>query len=451
MKKTILLSLIISIGIIHFSCRVAQKENENLLAESDVLSTDSLLTLVQYRTFQYFWEGAEPVSGMARERYHVDGIYPQNDKHIVTSGGTGFGIMAILTGIERGFISRDEGLNRLIQIVEFLKKADRYHGAWSHWMNGETGKTKPFSPKDDGADIVETAFLMQGLLTAREYFLHGSEQEKRLALEIDQLWRQVEWSWFTKNGEKVMYWHWSPNFNWEMNLPVRGWDECLILYVLAASSPTYPISPDVYHEGWARSGEIVSNNEKYGLKLHVKHNYATEYGGPLFWAHYSFLGLDPRNLEDKYAHYWEVNRNHTLINRQWCIENPKNYEGYGKDCWGLTSGYSIKGYAGHAPGPERDLGVITPTAAISSFPYVPEHAMDAMIFFYYSLGDKLFGKFGFYDGFSIHYDWFPDKYLAIDQGPMVVMIENHRTGLLWKYFMRNPDIQRGLTKLGFKF
>jgi hypothetical protein len=451
MKKTIFLILIISIGIINFSCRVSQKENENFQAKSDILSTDSLLTLVQYRTFQYFWEGAEPVSGMARERYHVDGIYPQNDKHIVTSGGTGFGIMAILTGIERGFISREEGLNRLIQIVEFLKKADRYHGAWSHWMNGETGKTKPFSPKDDGADLVETAFLMQGLLTAREYFRDGSEKEKHLAHEIDQLWREVEWTWFTKDGEKALYWHWSPKHGWEMNMPVRGWDECLILYVLAASSPTFPINPDVYHEGWARNGDIISNNEKYGLKLHVKHNYATEYGGPLFWSHYSFLGLDPRNLEDKYANYWEVNKNHTLINRQWCIENPKNYKGYGEECWGLTSGYSPVGYAGHAPGLERDLGVITPTAAISSIPYAPEYALDAMEFFYYSLGDKLFGKFGFYDGFSIHHNWFPEKYLAIDQGPMVAMIENYRTGLLWNNFMKNPDIKRGLTNLGFKF
>lgn len=414
-----------------------------------VLSSDSLLTLVQYHTFQYFWEGAEPVSGMARERYHVDGDYPQNDKNVVTTGGTGFGIMAILTGIERGFITREEGLERLKKIVAFLKKADRYKGAWSHWMDGETGKTKPFSPKDNGADIVETSFLIQGLLTAKQYFIEGSEKEKELSMQIDSLWKEVNWSWFTKDGKNALHWHWSPEYNWDMNMKVRGWDECLILYVLAASSPTYPIQPETYHEGWTRNGEIVADNEKYGFPLILKHNNAEEYGGPLFWSHYSFLGLDPRNLEDKYADYWQLNRNHTLINRQWCIENPGEFKGYGSHCWGLTASYSTVGYAAHAPGIDRDLEVISPTAALSAFPYTPEYSMEALEYFYYTLGDSLFGKFGFYDAFSIHENWFPQKYLAIDQGPIVVMIENYRTGLLWKYFMKNPEIEEGLGRLGF--
>ena len=137
------------------------------------ISDDSLLTLVQYRTFQYFWDGAEPVSGMARERFHVDGVYPENDMNVITSGGSGFGIMAIIAGIERKFITREEGLERFRKIVGFLEKADRFHGAWPHWMYGETGKVKPFSPKDDGADIVETAYLIQGLLTLRQYLKGG--------------------------------------------------------------------------------------------------------------------------------------------------------------------------------------------------------------------------------------------------------------------------------------
>jgi hypothetical protein len=413
------------------------------------LSADSLLTLVQYRTFQYFWEGAEPVSGMARERYHVDGIYPQNDKNVVTTGGTGFGIMAIITGIERGFIPRGEGIERLKKIVDFLKKADRYHGAWSHWIDGQTGKTKPFSPKDNGADIVETAFLIQGLLTAKQYLIDGNEAEKRLSAEIDTLWRDVNWSWFTKNGEDVIYWHWSPDYQWDMNLKIRGWDECLIVYVLAASSPTYPVKAEAYHKGWARNGEIITANRAYDYPLMVNHNYATDLGGPLFWSHYSFLGLDPRNLQDKYADYWQLNRNHTLINRQWCIENPGKFEGYGSHCWGLTSSYSPIGYAAHAPGIGKDLGVISPTAALSAFPYTPSYSMEALEHFYYDLGDRIFGKYGFYDAFSIHENWFPQKYLAIDQGPAIVMIENYRSGLLWKYFMKNPEIQDGLKKLGF--
>jgi len=236
------------------------------------LSDDSLLTLVQYRTFQYFWDGAEPVSGMARERFHVDGVYPENDMNVITSGGSGFGLMALLTGIERGFITREEGLAQFRKMVSFLQDADRFHGAWSHWLYGETGRVKPFSPKDNGADLVETAYLVQGLLAVRQYFKDGDEAEKKLAEDIDRLWREVEWSWFTKGGENVIYWHWSPDYGWDMNFPVEGYNECLILYVLAASSPTYPVSPEAYHKGWARDGGIKSDREIYGYLLELKHN-----------------------------------------------------------------------------------------------------------------------------------------------------------------------------------
>lgn len=412
---------------------------------------DSLLTLVQYRTFQYFWEGAEPTSGLARERFHIDGVYPQNDKHVVTSGGGGFGVMAILVGIERGFITREQGLERLGKIVGFLETADRFHGAWPHWWNGETGKVKPFSRRDDGGDLVETSFMIQGLLCVRQYFRDGSREEKDLAERIDKLWKEVEFDWYT-NGKNVLYWHWSPNFGWEMNFPVEGYNECLIMYVLAASSPSHTIAPEVYHEGWARDGGIKNDpeHEQYGHHLSLRHNGAEQYGGPLFWAHYSYLGLDPRGLKDRYADYWEHNVNHTLINRAWCLENPLNYEGYGPESWGLTASYSIKGYAGHAPGENRDHGVISPTAALSSMPYTPEFSVQAMRHWYETLGEKVFGEYGFYDAFSETASWFPQRYLAIDQGPVVVMIENYRTGLLWRLFMSCGEVQEGLQKLGFE-
>lgn len=403
---------------------------------------------VQYATFQYFWNGAEPNSGLARERLHMDNIYPQNDKNIVTSGGGGFGVMAILVGIERGFITRQQGVERLVRIVDFLSKADRFYGAWPHWMVGETGKTKPFSKKDDGGDLVESAFMIQGLLCVRQYFKDGNEIEKALAARIDKLWREVNWQWY-QNGQNVLYWHWSPNYGWEMNFPVTGYNECLIMYVLAASSPTHSIDPKVYHEGWAKSGAIRDSVKAYGHELKLSHNDAREFGGPLFWAHYSYLGLDPRGLKDAYADYWEHNVNHTLINHDWCVDNPKNYKGYGPHSWGLTSSYSINGYAGHAPGMERDLGVISPTAALSSMPYTPEYSIKAMQYWKDSLGSKVFGEYGFYDAFSEHANWFPNHYLAIDQGPIVVMMENHRSSLLWNLFMSCPEIKIGLKKLGF--
>jgi hypothetical protein len=423
-----------------------EKQSGNI---KSIISEDSLLTLVQYQTFQYFWDNAESVSGMARERTHMDGNYPQQDQNVVTTGGTGFGLMAILVGIERGFITREQGFAHFQKIVNYLDTADRFHGAWPHWLHGETGKVKPFSPKDDGGDLVESAFLVQGLITVREYFKYGNEEEQALAAKIDKLWREVEWNWYTK-GEDVLYWHWSPQHAWEMNFPVGGYNECLIMYVLAAGSPTYPIKSDVYHKGWARNGAIKNDTVFYGLRTVLDHyEHSDDPVGPLFWAHYSHLGLDPRDLKDQYGDYWELNRNHALIHYRHCVENPHNFKGYGEDCWGQTSSYSMSGYAGHQP--SRDLGVISPTAALSSFPYTPEESMKFLKFLYSPERDSLIGEYGPYDAFSFEHNWYLPHYLAIDQGPIPVMIENYRTGLLWKLFMQAPEVQEGLTKLGFTY
>lgn len=414
-----------------------------------------LFRTVQQQTFQYFWDGAEPVSGMGRERFHADGVYPYNDKNIVTSGGSGFGVMAILAGIERGFVTKDEGRKRLEKIVHFLETADRFHGAWPHWWNGETGKVQPFGKKDNGGDLVETSFMLQALLCVRQYYQNGTIEEKALAARVDKLWKETDFSWY-RNGKDVLYWHWSPEYGWQMNFPVRGYNECLIMYVLAASSPTHGVPAKVYHAGWAGNGDIKKAHTPEGIaagfpwKLQLKHQGDAWNGGPLFWAHYSYLGLDPRGLTDKYADYEKENKNQALINFQWCVDNPGHFKGYGPDNWGLTSSYSVNGYAGHAPTSDRDLGVISPTAALSSFPYTPQQSMAAMKHWYHDMKDKLWGPYGFYDAFSEQAGWYPPHYLAIDQGPIVVMMENYRSGLLWKLFMSCPEIQAGLKKLGFK-
>ncbi len=410
---------------------------------------EQLFTRVQKATFQYFWEGAEPVSGLARERYHTDDVYPQNDKNTVTTGGGGFGVMALLVGMERKFITRKEGVQRLEKIVHFLETADRFHGAWPHWWNGETGKVKPFSKKDNGGDLVETSFMIEGLLCARQYLQKGNTEEKKLAVIIDGLWKQVEFNWYT-NNKNILYWHWSPEYNWEMNFPVTGYNECLIMYILAASSPTYGVDAKVYHEGWAQNGKIrLADTTHKPNTLQLRHHGDTINGGPLFWAHYSYLGLDPRGLKDQYADYGKENTTQTLLNYQWCVRNPNHFKGYGTDSWGLTSSYSVKGYAGHAPSAKRDIGVISPTAALSSFPYTPAESMRAMKHWYRDKKDKLWGKYGFYDAFSETDNWYLPRYLAIDQGPIVVMMENYRSGLLWKLFMSSPEIKTGLKKLGF--
>lgn len=402
-----------------------------------LLSDDELLTLIQKQTFRYFWDFGHPVSGLARER--------NTSGETVASGGSGFGLMTIIVGIERGFIKRNEGIERLQTIVDFLGQADRFHGAWPHWLNGSTGEALPFSQKDNGGDLVETSYLAAGLLAVREYLNSADSDENALIAKINDLWNSIEWDWYTRGGQNVLYWHWSPNYEWEMNMKIQGYNEALITYIMAASSATHSISADVYHQGWARNGSIVNGKEFYGIKLPVGY----DYGGPMFFSHYSFLGIDPRNLSDQYANYWEQNRNHTLINHAHCVENSAHFVGYSNECWGLTASDNHQGYSAHSP--TNDLGVISPTAAVSSLPYTPEESMDAIRFFYYTLGDRLWGEYGFYDAFNVTESWTADSFLAIDQGPMIIMIENYRTGLIWDLLMSSPEVQAGLTKLGFTY
>jgi hypothetical protein len=405
------------------------------------LSDSALLDLVQRQTFRYFWDFAHPVSGLSRERSNAAYDYGEE---VVTSGGTGFGVMAIIVATERKWVTREQAVDRLLKMVNFIRKADHYHGIFPHWWNGATGKTIPFSRRDDGGDIVESAYLFQGLLCVRQYFNRDDPKERELRNMITWTWNEAEWDWYTKGGQSILFWHWSPNNGWAMNHEIRGWNECLITYVMAASSPNYSIKPEVYHRGWANSNHFKNEREYYGIRLPL----GFDYGGPLFFSHYSFLGIDPRGLKDHYADYWEQNKNHTLINREHCIRNPKGFKGYGPDCWGLTASDNHEGYNAHSP--DNDLGVISPTAALSAFPYTPEYSMQALKHFYYKLGDKIWSEYGFVDAFNESKGWYAKSHLAIDQGPIIVMIENYRSGLLWKLFMNVPEIQQGLKKLGFQ-
>lgn len=401
------------------------------------ISDEELLTLIQRQTFKYFWDFGHPVSGLARER--------NTSGQLVTSGGSGFGLMAMIVAVERGFITREEALDRWETIFNFLAEADRFHGAWSHWLNGTTGEVIPFSEFDDGGDLVETAFLVQGMITVRQYLNGSNGREKDMIDLIDELWHGVEWDWYRRGGQNVLYWHWSPEHEWRINLPIRGHNETQIIYTLAAASPTHSIPVEVYEEGYARSGNMQNGNTFYGYELPL----GQDRGGPLFFTHYSYLGMDPRNLEGPYANYWEQNVNHTLINRAHCIDNPGNFAGYSDGCWGLTASDGNNGYSAHSP--NNDRGVITPTAAISSIPFTPEESLKAIRHFYYYLGDRLWGEYGFYDAFNPSENWVASSFLAIDQGPIICMIENYRTGLLWDLYMSAPEVQEGLDKLGFTY
>jgi len=425
------------------------------------ISDSELLDIVQRQTFRYFWHYAHPVSGLARERdntvhgdYYWDYINEAEDEpnfskntygpEACAIGGTGFGILATIMAVNRGWIGKDTALKRLVKMADFLNKADSYHGIFPHFMNGATGKTIAFGKLDDGADIVETSYLFMGLLCAREYFNGDTPLEKYFRNRVTQMWNVANFNWHTNGGNSLLYWHWSPMNSFDMNFPIRGWNECLITFLVSASSPTHSISPEVYFNSFVNSTSYINDKTYYNIKLPL----GFEYGGPLFFAHYTFMGIDPHGLKDWHTNYWEQNTNHTLINRAYCIDNPKHFKGYGENCWGLTASDSYKGYVAHCP--QEDKGVISPTAALSSFPYTPEYSMQALKHFYYDLGNKIWGEYGFADGFSEEHNWYAKTHLAIDEGPIVVMIENYRSGLIWKLFMQIPDIQNGLKKLGFE-
>ena len=404
------------------------------------ISDSALLTLVEQQTFNYFWNFGHPVSGLARER--------TSSGDIVTTGGSGFGIMSMIVGVQRNFISHAEGLSRIDTIVNFLSnKATRYHGAFPHWINGSTGATVPFSTQDNGGDLVETSYMMQGLLCARQYFNSSSDaKEISLRNKINNLYNAVEWNWYRQNNQNVLYWHWSPNYNWAINAQVSGWNEALITYVMAASSniDSNKIPKIVYDNGWARNGGIKNGRTFFGITLPL----GPDYGGPIFFAHYSFLGINPYNLTDAYANYWQQDTAHAKINYLYCVTNPNHFAGYSDKCWGLTASDIQNGYT--ASSPTNDVGVIAPTAAISSLPYTPEQSMNALRFFYYKLGNKLWSQYGFVDAFNLSTLWYDSDCLAIDQGPEIVMIENYRSGLLWNLFMSCPEVKAGMGSLGFQ-
>lgn len=419
------------------------------------MNDEELLDMVQEAHIRYYWEGAEPASGLALE--NIPGR-----RDMIATGASGFGIMALLTGIERGFISREEGVERFLKITSFLTKADKFHGAVSHFIDGPSGKTVAFfGPKDNGGDLVETSFLFQGLLAARQYFDGQNAPEKQIRAQIDALWKNVEWSWYKQfKDSPYLYWHWSPDQAWIINHRLIGWNEAMITYLLAIMSPTHAVSPQMYYSGWAsqeayareyREGwsqvsdgnRYTNGNTYYGERLNV----GVSNGGPLFFIHYSYMGLDPHKWTDKYVNYFENNQKMAKINHRYCIENPGGYVGYGEDCWGLTASDFAWNYQAQEPMPHRDNGTIAPTGALASFPYTPEASMKALKNYYRQYGSFLWGEYGFRDACNLTVNWASPLFMGLNQAPIAVMIENYRTGLVWRLFMSHPDVQEGLRKL----
>jgi len=398
-------------------------------------STTEQIENIQRDTFGYFWYASHLATGFPRDRIRADG---QVISEIASVSGIGFGFLVILIGIERGWITREEGLARVALMAISLDRAPRFHGAFSHFIRATDGSVIPFSKRDDGGDLVETAFLMKGLICAREYFTRKEGTETDLRRLLDTLIQNVEWNWYAKGANKCLFWHWSPKYGWKRNVPISGWNEALVCYILAAGAKQHSISPATYHNGWARHGEIVNGKAYLGTVLPL----GQPYGGPLFLSQYSFCGLNPFGLRDRYCRYEEQIVAHTHVNHDYCRAK------YGDTgLWGLTSCDGPAGYKAYSP--TRDAGVIAPTAALASFPFAPQLASSALTKFLQYENGKLLGKYGFVDAFSPKTGWVAHTHLAIDQGPIVVMIENYRSGLIWRLFMGAPEVQCGLKRLEF--
>ncbi|MDP3150431.1 MAG: glucoamylase family protein [Ignavibacteria bacterium] len=406
-------------------------------ATTRIMNDNELLTMLQEATFRYFWDYAHPGSGLIRERY--------GSGNTVTIGGSGFGVMAVLVGIERGFISRQQGTERILKIANFLEtKADRFHGIWSHWLNGQTGKVIPFGALDDGGDLVESSFMLQGLLTARKYFDQNVAGEDSIRAVTTRLWESAEFDWYRRTASSnFLYWHWSPNYAWQINMQIAGWSEAMIVYILGIASPTHGVPASLFKNGWAGNSYYKNGKIFYGYKLDV----GWDYGGPLFFAHYSFLGFDPRNKKDSFTNYFVNNKNHSLIQREYAKLNPKGMPGYNILTWGMTASDDPFGYGVHEV--SRDNGTISPTAALSSMPYTPTESIMTLKNFYFTYGARIWGIYGFKDAFNVKENWYASSYIAIDQGPIIGMVENYRSQLLWNNFMKNAEIDSAMNKIGF--
>jgi hypothetical protein len=429
--------------------------SEPAKASTRPLTDDELLTMVQRACFRYYWDAAHPAAGMAIE------ILP-GDENLVALGASGFGVGALVVGAERGFAPREEVAARVLKIVRFLDKADRFHGVWPHFLDGNTGRVNPFFGKyDDGGDLVETAFMMQGLLIARQYFDGDTSDERAIRETVDRLWREVEWDWFRREPDgPVLYWHWSPNHAWHISHPLIGWNETMIIYLLAIASPTHGVPAELYHTGFAGQSDMaVDYRRGWSRTTHGDHftNGRSYYGIPvdvgcgngaeLFFNQFSFHGFDPRGKRDRYTNYFRNNRHIALVSREYAIDNPLGRVGYGADCWGRSAGVNS---GGGRSLPKDDNGTICCSASLGVFPFTPAESLSALKHFYRELGPKCWGVYGFHDGFNETQEWFEEVYMGLNQAQIVVMIENHRTGLPWKCFMANPEMQPMLDKLGFE-
>jgi hypothetical protein len=429
---------------------------------------DPFVPELEERTFRWFWDTANPENGLVPDRWP--------DPPFASIAAVGFGLSAYPVGVERGWVSRAEARERTLNTLRFFWNAPQ--GEAASGVTGHRGFFYHFIDMEDGLrfrdvelSTIDTALLIAGVLTAAEYFDGDDPGEREIRELADSLYRRIEWDWMQLPSGLVSM-GWKPAQG-RFTYGYEGYDEAMILYLLALGSPTHPVDASA----WRAFTSTYDWAEFYGQE-HV--NFA-----PLFGHQYSHIWVDFRGIQDEYMRgrgidYFENSRRATLAQRAYAIDNPHGWEGYGPEVWGLTASdgpvnrkivvdgrerqFHTYWARGAAAGDIRDDGTLAPTAAGGSIPFAPEYAVGALKEMRDRWGTHLYGEYGFLDAFNPTLDegqqvtdgatvpgvgWFDDQYLGIDQGPIVLMIENHRSGLIWELMRENEYIVRGLCRAGF--
>ena len=429
----------------------------------------AFLDTLQHRTFRFFWEKANPSNGLIPDRWPTPSFS--------SVAAVGFGLASYGVGIEQGWITRDQGAGRVLTTLRFLINAPQgpqptgvtgHNGLFYHFLDMQTGLR--FERVE--LSTIDTGLLMAGVLFCHEYFDRTDAREQEIRTLADSLYRRVNWRWMVNNAPRIsMGWHPETGY---IRSDWHGYDESMVLHLLAIGSPTHPVDPAV----WTTYVSTYKWGTYYGQQ-HVGF-------APLFGHQYSHIFVDFRGIKDAYMRargidYFENSRRATLAQRAYAIDNPMKWAGYGEDIWGLTAAdgpvdaelpvngvnrrfwtYSARG-ASHTE--VRDDGTLAPTAAGGSVPFAPELAARALRTMRVRYSEGLWGEYGFLDSFNPSFQftnvkvqhgkvvpglgWFDGDYLGIDQGPIVLMIENHRSELIWKYLRRNEYLIAGLRKAGF--
>ncbi|MDD4878829.1 MAG: glucoamylase family protein [Candidatus Omnitrophica bacterium] len=391
--------------------------------EPATMTDDQFLDLIEHSACMFFWEEANPENGLIKDTCNT---LLKDNSPMASIASVGFGLPALCVAVERGWLPEDKVKERIITTLKFFRdRAECVHGFYYHFLDMKTG----LRWGDCELSSIDTTLLLAGVVFVGEYY-KGTEIE-RLAKEI---YDRVDWAWMMDNGT-------TPSMGWFPNkgfLPYR-WSgytsEHLVLYFMGIGSDTHPMSPD----SWSAYSRGFTTYKGFRFT-----------GPPALFTHqYSHCFVDFKGKEDNFMDYFQNSVQATLANRQWCIDNMSRGKTYGPDCWGLTACDGPDGYKAYgAPNGEND-GTVSPTAAISSIIFTPDLSIKAARYMYANHRDKIWGKYGFVDAFNWDRNWVSSKYIGIDQGPIVLMIENYRTGMVWKYFMQNKNVKKAMKLCNF--